>query len=93
MKPNTCVINTARGPLIDNDALYDALINGKIGGAGLDVIDGDLAEAKRFAGFENVLITPHTAYYSECSDWNIRAQAGELIADYIRSGTLKNLVV
>lgn len=93
MKPAACVLNTARGPLIDNDALFDALKAGKIRGAGLDVIDGDLEGAKRFASFEQVLITPHSAYYSERSDWNIRAQAGELIANYLRNGTLINIVV
>lgn len=93
MKPTACVLNTARGPLIDNDALFDALKAGKIRGAGLDVIDGDLEGAKHFASFEQVLITPHSAYYSERSDWNIRAQAGELIANYLRNGTLINIVV
>ena len=93
MKPTACVLNTARGPLIDNDALFDALKAGKIRGAGLAVIDGDLEGAKRFASFEQVLITPHSAYYSERSDWNIRAQAGELIANYLRNGTLINIVV
>lgn len=93
MKSTACVLNTARGPLIDNDALFDALKAGKIRGAGLDVIDGDLEGAKRFASFEQVLITPHSAYYSERSDWNIRAQAGELIANYLRNGTLINIVV
>lgn len=93
MKPTVCVINTARGPLIDNDALYDAIQAGKIRGAGLDVIDGDLEGARRFAAMESVLITPHTAYYSERSDWNVRAQAGELIVEYMRNGTLKNVIV
>lgn len=93
MKPTAYVLNTARGPLIDNDAMFDALKAGKIRGAGLDVIDGDLEGAKRFASFEQVLITPHSAYYSERSDWNIRAQAGELIANYLRNGTLINIVV
>ncbi len=92
MKPTACVINTARGPLVDNNALFAALEAGKIRGAGLDVIDGDIDGARRFFEFSNVLITPHTAYYSELSDYNIRAQAGELIADYIRSGSLKNIV-
>lgn len=93
MKPTACVLNTARGPLIDNDALYEALQNGRLRGAGLDVVDGDLLGAKRFAGFENVLVTPHTAYYSERSNLNIRAQAGRLIADFIHSGALNNVIV
>lgn len=84
MKPNAYVINTARGPLIDNDALYDALAAGRIFGAALDVVDGDLEGAKRFAGFGNVLLTPHTAYYSELSNVNIKAQAGQLMADFMK---------
>ena len=88
IKETACIINTARGPLVDNDALYDALMLGKIRGAGLDVVDGDLDGAKRFATFENVLITPHTAYYSAQADYNIRAQAGELIAEYMESLSL-----
>jgi D-3-phosphoglycerate dehydrogenase len=93
MKPTACVINTARGPLVDNDALLNAIENHQIRGAGLDVIDGDLDAALRFADLPEVLITPHTAYYSERSDWNIRAQAGELLAAYIRTGKLKNVIV
>jgi len=86
MKPNVYIINTARGPLIDNNALYSAVTEGRIWGAALDTIDGDAEGAVRFSGFENILITPHTAYYSEISNWKIRAQAGELFAKYI-SGT------
>ena len=93
MKKTACIINTARGPLVDNDALYAALEAGEIRGAGLDVIDGDLEGAKRFAAFENVLITPHTAYYSARSDYNIRAQAGELIAKFIGTGVADNQII
>ncbi len=93
MKPQAYIINTARGPLIDTDALYDAVSSGRIGGAALDVIEGDLEAAKRFAAFGNVLITPHTAYYSAASGYRICAQAGELLADYIRGNGLRNVIV
>lgn len=65
MKSSAYIINTARGAVIDEDAMADALKNGKIAGAGLDVfskeplpLDSDLAKLK------NVVITPHTAFYT-----------------------------
>lgn len=93
MKPNACIINTARGPLIDSGALYAALAAGKIAGAALDVVEGDLEGARRFAPFPNVLITPHSAYYSEQSDEKIRTQAGEVFARFIKGEPLDSAVV
>ncbi len=93
MKPDAIVINTARGGLIDNDAMLNAMENKKIAGLGLDVIDGDAEAAVKYNQFQNVIITPHTAYYSGISDVNIRAEAGELVANYILSGELANVIV
>lgn len=93
MKPDAIVINTARGGLIDNDAMLNAISNKKIGGLGLDVIDGDLNTAVKFNQYPNVIITPHTAYYSGISDLNIRSETGELVANYVLTGKLINTVV
>lgn len=93
MKTDAIVINTARGGLIDNDAMLNAMENKKIAGLGLDVIDGDAEAAVKYNQFPNVIITPHTAYYSGISDVNIRAEAGELVANYILSGELANVIV
>jgi len=62
MKPDACLINVGRGPLIDEPALVDALRNHKIGGAALDVFDEEpLPATSPLWDLENLLITPHTA--------------------------------
>jgi D-3-phosphoglycerate dehydrogenase / 2-oxoglutarate reductase len=65
MKKGAYLINTARGPLIDEPALIAALDSGQIGGAGLDVVATEpLAKDSSLLGRDNVIISPHTAFYS-----------------------------
>lgn len=59
MKPSTYLINTARGDLIDEDALIDALENQTIGGAGLDVYRKEPAVDSRFRTLKNTVLLPH----------------------------------
>jgi D-3-phosphoglycerate dehydrogenase / 2-oxoglutarate reductase len=61
MKPTAYLINTARGSLIDEDALYHALVNGRLGGAGLDVRAEEPPSDSRFSSLDNVILTPHMA--------------------------------
>ncbi len=61
MKPTAVVINTARGVLVDEDALFDALQKGTIAGAGLDVRVSEPPVDDRFEGLKNVVLTPHVA--------------------------------
>lgn len=79
MKQDAFIINTGRGALIDTDALIKALENGKLGGAALDVLEGeeglfyfdctgkpiDNQFFLKLQRMPNVIITPHTAYYTE----------------------------
>jgi D-3-phosphoglycerate dehydrogenase len=71
MKPTAFVINTARGPIVSDQALYRALSEGWIAGAGLDDIEEEPAKLRDWTpvnplfGLDNVIITPHAAYYSE----------------------------
>ncbi|MES2666915.1 MAG: C-terminal binding protein [Pseudomonadota bacterium] len=87
MKPGALVINTGRGPTIDNKALYRALSEGWIAGAGLD--DPEEEPAKRAAWspgdnpiftLPNVIVTPHSAYYSEESIRSAREIAASEVA-------------
>lgn len=67
MKPESVVINAARGPIIDNEALADLLNNGKIAGAGIDVFDMEppIPEDYPLLSAKNAVLTPHVAYLTD----------------------------
>jgi D-3-phosphoglycerate dehydrogenase len=81
MKPTAYVLNTARGPVIDQGALIAALQAGRIAGAGLDVFEREPLEADSpLVGMENVLLTPHTAGMSDSSQIAVRHRTARNIA-------------
>jgi lactate dehydrogenase-like 2-hydroxyacid dehydrogenase len=59
MKPDAFLINTARGDLVDQEALLDALRSGAIAGAGLDVYDGEPVVPEELRRLDNVVLLPH----------------------------------
>jgi len=68
MKPTALVVNTSRGPIIDEAALVDALQRGVIGGAGLDVFDTEpLPLDHPLRNCDNTIITPHLGYVEEAN--------------------------
>ncbi|MCL2396268.1 MAG: C-terminal binding protein [Acidimicrobiaceae bacterium] len=83
LKPTAILINTARGPIVSDRALYQALKEGWIAGAGLDDIEEEPAKQRDWKPtnplfeLENVVITPHAAYYSEESIHTVRQFAAE----------------
>lgn len=65
MKKTAVIVNTARGPLINEKDLVEALDNNEIGGAGLDVVETEPLPANSpLIGRDNVILAPHTAFYS-----------------------------
>jgi D-3-phosphoglycerate dehydrogenase len=83
MKPTAILINTARGPIVDDRALHRALSEGWIAGAGLDDIEEEPAKVRDWRpenplfSLDNVVITPHAAYYSEEAIGTVRRFAAE----------------
>ena len=96
MKPGALIVNTARGPLIDETALIAALDSGRLGGAALDVVASEpLAKDSPLIGRDNVILTPHTAFYSvealeelqtKCASDVARVLSGEKPVYPVRAG-------
>ena len=85
MKSHAIILNTSRGPLIDSQALADALHAGRIGGAGLDVLDVEpppedhpLLQAPR------CVVTPHIAWYARSARQRLMEVAAENLAAFLR---------
>lgn len=78
MKPTACLINTARGGIIDEAALAVALTTGRLAGAAIDVVEHEpLAPDSPLLGLDNCLLTPHMAWYSEEAGLELKRKAAE----------------
>ena len=89
MKPSAYLVNTARGGLVDEAALLDAVRAGQIRGAALDVLSAEPPPAddeilQALLKHERVIITPHIAWYSEQAQVDMRTRAAEDIARVLR---------
>ena len=92
MKSSAIVINTGRGPLVDEQALADALSNGTIAGAGLDVLSTEPpAGDNPLLSAENCVITPHIAWASREARTRLIAIAADNLSSFL-SGNPKNFV-
>jgi D-3-phosphoglycerate dehydrogenase len=79
MRPGSFLINTARGPVLDESALLAALDSGHLAGAGLDVVEREPLENERLRQHPSVLLTPHTAFYSVEGYTELRTKTAEEI--------------
>lgn len=77
MKRGAFLINVSRGQIIDNDALLAAIVDGRLSGAGLDVIDGEPNPPRSLVERRDVIVTPHIAFSSGASLDELRRRASE----------------
>jgi D-3-phosphoglycerate dehydrogenase len=88
MKPTAILVNTARGPLIDEAALVEALRSRRIQGAGIDVYEHEPPRAGHpLFALDNVVLSDHTGWYSEESVNELQTKAAEEIARVFRGET------
>lgn len=93
MKKEAFVINTSRGPVIDEPALIDALKQGIIAGAALDVVvDEPILRDNPLLTMDNVIINPHVAWYSEEAQVELKRKTAQNVVDVL-SGNLPKYIV
>ena len=92
MKPTAILVNTSRGPVVDEMALVAALKNGTIRAAGLDVFENEPKLAPGLAALDNVILTPHTASATEETRQAMSRLAAENILAALEGKPPPNLV-
>lgn len=92
MKKMVRIINCARGGLIVEDDLKEALDSGHVAGAALDVFDIEPAESNVLFGHPNVICTPHLGASTSEAQVNVAIQVAEQISDYLLTGAIINAV-
>lgn len=92
MKPNCRVINCARGGIINEQDLAEALKNHVIAGAALDVYTSEPFEDNPFIGLDNVVMTPHLAASTDEAQLCVAVEVAQQIVDYLKTGAIVNAV-
>ncbi len=89
-KPGVRIVNCARGGLIVEEALKDALDGGHVAGAALDVFETEPAREHILFGHENVICTPHLGAATQEAQENVAVQVAEQMSDYLLTGAVSN---
>ncbi len=93
MKSTAIIVNTSRGPVIDQKALYDSLKAGRLAGAGLDVFEVEpLDPLDPIRTLDNVVLTPHIAGYTEESHHRVRVDVCSAVLDVFAGRRPANVV-
>jgi D-3-phosphoglycerate dehydrogenase len=92
MKPGIRIINCARGELIVDEALAEALRSGHVAGAALDVFRNEPLKESPYFGLETVLLSPHIAGSTNEAQEAIGIQLAEQVRDYLKLGVVQNAV-
>jgi phosphoglycerate dehydrogenase-like enzyme len=92
MQPSAYLVNTARGGVVRHAALLAALAAGELAGAGLDVLENEPQGMEELLRFPNVIVTPHSAFYSQESILEMRRKSALIVRDALMEGRLRNVV-
>jgi len=92
MKNGVRIINCARGGIVNEQDLYEALRSGKVAGAALDVFETEPPKDNPLLSLDNVICTPHLGASTEEAQVNVAVAVAEQIVDYLLNGTVRNAV-
>lgn len=92
MKDGVRIINCARGGIINEHDLYEALKSGKVAGAALDVFEKEPPDGNPLLTLDGLVCTPHLGASTEEAQENVALAVAEQIADYLSHGTIRNAV-
>ena len=92
MKPTARLVNCARGGIINEDAVYEAVENKIVAGVALDVFPKEPPENTRFSDIANCIVTPHLGASTEEAQIEVALEAAQILADAIASGAVKNAI-
>lgn len=92
MKDGVRIINCARGGIVNEKDLYDALVSGKVAGAALDVFEKEPPENNPLLTLDNFICTPHLGASTTEAQVNVAVAVAEQIVDYLVNGVVRNAV-
>ena len=92
MKKGARIINCARGELVDDAALVEALKSGQVAGAALDVFTEEPPKNSAYAGLDNVILTPHIAGSTAEAQEAVGVQIAMQVREYLKLGVVQNAV-
>ncbi|HKN46454.1 MAG TPA: phosphoglycerate dehydrogenase [Candidatus Polarisedimenticolia bacterium] len=91
-RPGVRIINVARGGIIDESALVEALLSGHVAGAALDVFESEPPAGSPLLGLDSVVLTPHLGASTQEAQEKVAARIAEQIAGYLKDGLVVNAV-
>jgi D-3-phosphoglycerate dehydrogenase len=92
MKKGACLINCARGGVVDETALYEALKSGHLGGAALDVFEKEPCGMLPLFELDNVLASPHIGASTKEAQEKVAVELAEVFVDFLKNGKVRNAV-